>query len=1073
MSFIYRISFAFLFVTIIFIDLNSYGQGQPNSGIDLIQKLISEDKIVEAEKETSTKINALKSANKFDSVAQYIYVFGKIELHQSDNESLEKTILLADELRLKTTNLNSLFDTNLSLAKLFNEKGNALKAFEYAKIAKTLAIKLNDKTSLINANYYLSDFSLRLGNLNLFEKNTRSTYAILKENPTINFKIAARAYNYIGALMYLTSKPDSAIYFYEKALSKVDNMETKPENHLYLPATIKSNMVMLKQSQNKYIEAIGLIEESINLYNEFLKTTNNHPLEYKAQRNLSLAYRNLCSLYNDQRDFEKMNRIAELAYHYAKQNLPTTTLENFSAITLLAETKLSKNEPLKAIKYLNEAEDVLKLMMGDNFLLKANLYTIKGTAYYEISDFKKANNFYNLGEQFHEKAQPDQISRDRMFALINTSLSHAKLGEIQRANAILKEAYQHFFKVEENKSYLKNKILLALAKVNLIANNYQESLKWSEESLRIYNNNSEKNTTDKLHFEEDKAELLLLHTKAKYFLEPDKNISSLKKLLKNLEEAITVLEQRKSYIFSTDNINNLIEDNLEVFDFAKKINMELYALSEDNSYLNEVISLHESALYNRIRARLNLKGQIEFTDVPKDVLFRETHLRKELNNDLTDGNLDAFIKNTRHWDSFLDSLKQIYPKYYKMRYATLEQSLDNLQTNIPENTTVVRYLFIENKLYAFVVTKNEKEIFPLNFEKVNTFITQLNKGQFEVQKVNTELYELYKQLWKPFESKVTTENVIIIPDKELFNLSFEILTPQEINSFKELASISLLAKYNISYNYSLLLLGESRSTINYTDDFIAFVPEFTDKMKDDYKVAITDSIDLDKTYLTLLPQPFSKELVNSYSELFNGSLFTNENASKQIFNNNAKEHKIIHIGTHAESNNVNPELSRLIFAKNANDTLSLNDNSLYTYEIYNQNFSSNLAILTACETGKPSYQAGEGMISLAHAFNYAGSESILTSLWKIDEQSSSQLIKLFYDNLADGMPKDKALRKAKLDYISSAEGRTISPQYWAGLVLIGDASPIAISTSKPWMLWLIGLLIIFLLGYFVAKNLRK
>ena len=1071
MSFFYKILFAFLFVTILFIDLNSYGQSQPTSGVELIEKLISEGKIVEAEKETSKKINTLKSANKYDSIARYINVFGKIELYQSDNKSLEKTILLVDEIELKTTNLNSLFITKLTLSKLFNEKGNDQKAYKYAEIAKKLALKLNNKTSLIDADYCLSEFSLRLGNLNLFEKNIRSTYTILIQNPTINFKIAARAYNYMGALMYLTSKPDSAIYFYEKALLKVDNMEAKPENQLYLPATIKSNMVMLKQSQNKYLEAIGLIEESINLYNKFLKTTNNHPFEYKVQRNLSLAYRNLCSLYNDQRDFEKMNRIAEFAYHHAKQNLPTTSLENFSAITLLAETKLSKNEPQKAIKYLNEAEENLKHMEGDNFLLKANLNTIKGKAYYEIGDFKEANIFYNLGEQFHEKAQPGEISRDRMFALINTSLSYAKLGETQRANAILKEAFQHFTKFQDNKSYLRNKILLALAKVNLIVDNYEESLKWSEESSKIYNNNSEINAMDKLHFEEDKAEVLLLQTKAKYFLEPEKNISSLKKLLQNLEEAIVVLEQRKSYIFSNDNINSLIEDNLEIFDFAKKINMELYGLSKDNGYLNEVISLHESALYNRIRARLNLKGQIEFTDVPNDVLLRETHFKKEINYDLTDGNLDAFIQNTRLWDSFLDSLKQNYPKYYKMRYASIEEPLDNLQRNIPENTTVVRYLFIENKLYAFVVTKNEKEIFPLNFEKINTFISQLNKGQFEVQKVNTELYELYMQLWKPFKSKVTTENVQIIPDRELFNLSFELLTPQKINSFKELATHSLLAHYNISYNYSLLLLDKSKNSINYTNDFIAFVPEFTDKMKDDYKIAITDSIDLDKTYLTLLPQPFSKELVKNYSNLFNGLSFTNENASKQIFNNNAKEHKIIHIGTHAESNNVNPELSRLIFAKNVNDTISLNDNSLYTYEIYNQNFSSNLAILTACETGKPSYQSGEGMISLAHAFNYAGSESILTSLWKIDEQSSSQIIKLFYVNLADGMSKDKALRNAKLDYISSAEGRTISPQYWAGLVLIGDVSPIHISTSKPWVFWiLIGVTIVLLFALYMRKH---
>src|SRR5690606_15347461 len=133
------------------------------------------------------------------------------------------------------------------------------------------------------------------------------------------------------------------------------------------------------------------------------------------------------------------------------------------------------------------------------------------------------------------------------------------------------------------------------------------------------------------------------------------------------------------------------------------------------------------------------------------------------------------------------------------------------------------------------------------------------------------------------------------------------------------------------------------------------------------------------------------------------------------------------------------------------DASSKEDGYLYTYEIYNINLSSNLAILTACETGKPTYHAGEGMISLAHAFNYAGSESILTSLWKVDEQSSAEIIELFYKNIKNGMDKDLALQQAKLSYLTTAKGRTMNPQYWAGLVLIGDTSPINLTTSNNYL----------------------
>ncbi len=241
-------------------------------------------------------------------------------------------------------------------------------------------------------------------------------------------------------------------------------------------------------------------------------------------------------------------------------------------------------------------------------------------------------------------------------------------------------------------------------------------------------------------------------------------------------------------------------------------------------------------------------------------------------------------------------------------------------------------------------------------------------------------------------------------------------------------------------------------------------------MKEVYRLAVKDSVKLDKTYLTLLPQPFSEDLVKQYAKVFDGDYFVNENASKELFINQAKEHKIIHIGTHAENNNISPELSRLIFAKKTDGKDNYDENSLYSYEIYNIDLSSNLAILTACETGKPTYQAGEGMISLAHAFNYAGSESILTSLWKIDEESSAKIVTLFYDNLAEGMPKDEALRKAKLSYIATAEGRTAAPQYWAGLVLIGDTAPIDLNQGVAWWWYVMAGVVGFILVILILKN---
>jgi CHAT domain-containing protein len=217
------------------------------------------------------------------------------------------------------------------------------------------------------------------------------------------------------------------------------------------------------------------------------------------------------------------------------------------------------------------------------------------------------------------------------------------------------------------------------------------------------------------------------------------------------------------------------------------------------------------------------------------------------------------------------------------------------------------------------------------------------------------------------------------------------------------------------------------------------------------------------------PIPF--DLATKIQNLMGGEAFIYERSTKKKFEENAGNNRIIHIGTHAESNNDYPEFSRLIFAKNI--STGDMDNSLFVDEIYNCNLTSDLAVLTACESGRPGYQDGEGMISLAHAFNYAGSESILTGLWKIDEQVSALLLDIFYKNLMKGMSKDEALRQAKLSYLKTAEGRMLSPQYWAGLVIMGDTSPVVITPKDNYRWILLAAIFVLLLGstyFFLGKK---
>jgi len=111
---------------------------------------------------------------------------------------------------------------------------------------------------------------------------------------------------------------------------------------------------------------------------------------------------------------------------------------------------------------------------------------------------------------------------------------------------------------------------------------------------------------------------------------------------------------------------------------------------------------------------------------------------------------------------------------------------------------------------------------------------------------------------------------------------------------------------------------------------------------------------------------------------------------------------------------------------------------------------------------------------MSRAFQYAGSKSTVTSLWKVPDRESSELMISFYEYLKNGMDKDKALRQAKIDYLSNTEDEFLKhPFYWAGFVLSGDNSPI-LEKNEIWVWTSIIVIILFTaIIFFTSKYLKK
>ena len=134
-----------------------------------------------------------------------------------------------------------------------------------------------------------------------------------------------------------------------------------------------------------------------------------------------------------------------------------------------------------------------------------------------------------------------------------------------------------------------------------------------------------------------------------------------------------------------------------------------------------------------------------------------------------------------------------------------------------------------------------------------------------------------------------------------------------------------------------------------------------------------------------------------------------------------------------------PMNSAMIFSQ-ANDEPE--DGLLHTYEVYGVQLNARMVVLSSCNTGTGMLSTGEGILSLARGFLYSGSQSVVMSMWEIEDKSGTEIINRFYRNLKKGNNKSTALRKSRSSYLKNASQLKSHPYFWATLVVYGDNSPV-------------------------------
>ncbi|MFH1195527.1 MAG: CHAT domain-containing protein [bacterium] len=230
--------------------------------------------------------------------------------------------------------------------------------------------------------------------------------------------------------------------------------------------------------------------------------------------------------------------------------------------------------------------------------------------------------------------------------------------------------------------------------------------------------------------------------------------------------------------------------------------------------------------------------------------------------------------------------------------------------------------------------------------------------------------------------------------------------------------------------------------------------------------SITNSQPSDNTELPKLL--YSTSEVERIAEMLDGDIIFENKLIKQQLLKRLEDYDILHFATHAEVNDLVP-LSSNLKINSENDSTG----SIYLYEIYGLNLKAQMAVLSACNTGIGKMIKSEGMISLARAFKYANCSSVITSLWEVGDKSTSEIMTGFYSSLIKNQPKDIALREAKLKYINESNSKTASPYYWAGIIPMGDSSPLHFKDNSGKILYVF-IVFGFLFGYISLRYyLRK
>ncbi len=528
------------------------------------------------------------------------------------------------------------------------------------------------------------------------------------------------------------------------------------------------------------------------------------------------------------------------------------------------------------------------------------------------------------------------------------------------------------------------------------------------------------------YFESSKLfSLELSRIRSEAAIEAALNLYQLTNAPEDKEQAFFFAEKSKSILLLEALLESKVSNSKNIPD----------SLIQKERMINAHISVLEEGLF-RLKNQPNSTLQVKRDSINEQILNLKRSLN-ELNN----------------------YFKSLDPNFLAIKSGFQLVDIKELQKRIIDPDQAIIEYFVGNRnLFAFVIP-SKGEIKVISSPKtssleaqVDSFRQQIERFQFEKNESAGPLCQSYTRLGRSLYQQLITplgqlpKRLIIIPSGILGYLPFDALlyeAPNQMCRFKNYPF--WIHQKQLSYNYSANLLWELHNPVDEkaSSFFFGMAPNFDGRQG--------------------WPSTnYTKESLIMVNEMLKGKCIFDEDATINTFKALAPAYQIIHLATHAQANTEEGDFSFIVFAHEQGY------DSLFVKSLYNIPLKAELVVLSACETGVGNLQLGEGIISLARSFLYAGARSVVTTLWQVNDRSTKEISVDFYNYLQTGSTSEEALHKAKVDQIDKCSMDYLAhPVYWAASVPMGNNKIIFSQTSYwPFVLkvFVSAILIFFLLG---------